>query len=130
MALLKPDKGKQLVFAKNTKYEGEDYKIGQSIPDIDKLSNHFIDKMYRAGIFAHPDDRRLFKYNEYVSKTEEVQKEPVKEEEDSNPNVAKVVVDTEESFQVEYQGKVREIKRNQLRDDGTLTSGGLKAFKD
>lgn len=43
---------------------------------------------------------------------------------------AQVVVDDGEDFQVKYQGVQFPIKRNQLREDGTLTSGGLKAYKN
>lgn len=62
--------------------------------------------------------------------TQEVQKEAVeKVDEGVNEDTAKVVVDDGDDFQVEYKGVQFEVSRNQVRKDGTLTSGGLKAYK-
>lgn len=46
-----------------------------------------------------------------------------------NPTV-NVVQDDEEAFIVELQGVTFEPLRNQVREDGTLTAGGLKAFEE
>lgn len=128
MGLLKPDADKKLVFGRHVRYNGKQYKYGDDIPDVDKLDHRYIEKMYRNGVFIHPRNASTVSVKEEPVKTEDFkQEEPVTERDE---DVAKVVVDTDESFQVEYQGKVREIKRNQLREDGSLTSGGLKAFKD
>ncbi|WP_336273730.1 hypothetical protein [Vreelandella indica] len=48
---------------------------------------------------------------------------------DGNP-VITVVQDDEEAFIVELQGVSFEPLRNQVREDGTLTAGGLKAFEE
>ena len=42
----------------------------------------------------------------------------------------KVLQDDEEAFIVELQGVSFEPLRNQVREDGTLTAGGLKAFEE
>lgn len=41
-----------------------------------------------------------------------------------------VIQDDEEAFVVELQGVRFEPLRNQVREDGTLTAGGLKAFEE
>lgn len=41
-----------------------------------------------------------------------------------------IVQDNEEAFIVEFQGVRFEPLRNQVREDGTLTAGGRKAFED
>ncbi|WP_445364963.1 hypothetical protein ACJJJB_11665 [Microbulbifer sp. ANSA001] len=41
----------------------------------------------------------------------------------------KVIQDDEEGFVVELEGIQFAPARNQVREDGTLTSGGLKAFE-
>jgi len=46
----------------------------------------------------------------------------------NEPKVA-VVQDDDEAFVVELQGVHFEPSRNQVREDGTLTAGGLKAFE-
>lgn len=46
----------------------------------------------------------------------------------NEPKVA-VVQDDDEAFVVELQGVRFEPSRNQVREDGTLTAGGLKAFE-
>lgn len=60
-----------------------------------------------------------------IQQKEEVEK---KVDEGVNEDVAKVVVDDGDDFQVEYKGVQFEVARNQVRKDGTLTSGGLKAY--
>lgn len=67
--------------------------------------------------------------------TQDVQhKEEVKVEgetqEETTQDIAQVIVDDGDDFQVIYKGVQFPIKRNQLREDGTLTNGGLKAFKE
>lgn len=44
--------------------------------------------------------------------------------------VATVVQDDDEAFIVEVQGVRFEPSRNQVREDGTLTPGGVKAFEE
>ena len=41
-----------------------------------------------------------------------------------------IVQDDDEAFIVEVQGVRFEPLRNQVREDGTLTAGGLKAFEE
>jgi hypothetical protein len=48
---------------------------------------------------------------------------------DASP-VIKVVQDDEAAYIVELQGVSFEPLRNQVREDGTLTAGGLKAFEE
>ncbi|HAR08414.1 MAG TPA: hypothetical protein DCR98_08390, partial [Cobetia sp.] len=58
---------------------------------------------------------------------------PAKKDEDGagsgDPEVT-VVQDDEQAFVVELQGVRFEPNRNQVREDGTLTAGGLKAFDE
>jgi hypothetical protein len=83
--------------------------------------------------FRHWVARRI----ERVEEGQDIQAEaPVKEApveeaptEDSDSDVAEVVVDNEEDFQVVYKGVQFDINRNQIREDGSLTAGGLKAYK-
>jgi len=54
MGLLKPDPNKSLVFGRHVRYNGKLYYYGDAIPDLDKLSQREVEKMYRTGIFVHP----------------------------------------------------------------------------
>lgn len=59
-----------------------------------------------------------------------VEEQPKQAEEAvEDSDVAEVVVDDGDDFQVVYKGVQFEINRNQIRDDGTLTAGALKAYK-
>lgn len=49
---------------------------------------------------------------------------------DMDSDKAEVVQDDEDAFKVRYKGVIVDINRNQLRDDGTLTAGGIKAYED
>jgi len=123
MGLMKPDKDKKLVFGKKVTYKGKKYSTGDTIPYVQNLSKHFIEKMYRNGFFKHKKGEE----GTGTVERETVESSVTVTEEE---NGVRIVEDTEESFKVEYNGEVREIKRNQVREDGTLTKGGLKAFED
>ena len=74
---------------------------------------------------------------EYESDLEEVKKPEAqvpeaekKVDEGNDADEVKIVVDNEDDFQVEYKGVQFSISRNQLRKDGSLTSGGMRAYKE
>jgi len=112
---------------KEFKYSGREYIRGDKFPSRD-MTNKQLLKFFQNGFVGYSSD---FKYNKTsMTEVEYEDKNVTSAEEEPKEDIAKVVEDTEESFKVEYQGKVREISRNQYREDGTLTKGGLKAFKD
>ncbi|WP_106478112.1 hypothetical protein [Phytohalomonas tamaricis] len=49
---------------------------------------------------------------------------------DLDSDKAEVVQDDDEDFKVRYKGVIVDISRNQMREDGTLTAGGIKAYED
>lgn len=125
----KYDSSKQVVFGRKTLYNGKTYYRGDSVPLIEKASKSFIEKLLRLGTFIYSEN--LKKQEQSVKPTqEETPSESSTEESTSDQSVAKIVEDTEESFKVEYKGKIFDVSRNQLRDDGTLTKGGLKAYEE
>ncbi len=111
---------------KKFKYSGRDYVRGNECPSRDITHKQLL-KLFHNGFVGYESD---FRPNNTQLKEAEIQKEEPKKEESVDANTATIVEDSEESFKVEFQGKVREINRNQIREDGTLTAGGLKAFKD
>jgi hypothetical protein len=116
---------------------GVNYKRGDKF-DIGEISARHRVIFFQQSIIGYASD---FTYNKSSVKEVEIEKEapaePAKEEalveetptESSDSDVATVVVDDEDDFQVVYKGVQFEINRNQIREDGTLTAGALKSYK-
>lgn len=86
------------------------------------LTKRIVEVSEGAGKSA-PEDVKEVKESEETKEVENVQGAVPEEQ------AVKVVVDDGDDFQVEYKGVQFPVKRNQVREDGTLTNGGLKAFK-
>ena len=119
----KHKQGETIVFRRQTYYQGQSHKKGEVVPNQDKLDRRTIDKYFRNGIMVDA------KKDEVKISSKVVEEEPVKETTDTSSEIATVVVDDGDDFQVEYKGKTFPISRNQLREDGTLTKGGMKAYE-
>lgn len=140
------DPQKPLYFSGKTRFAGRDYQKGDEAP-VKDMSQRTVLKFFRTGLFVHSVREVKGVVTEGTQESEQVSEElsaqdsseerseaPVVEEKvevvagEVGSDLAAVVEDTEESFKVKYKGEVREIKRNQIRDSGELTTGGLKAF--
>lgn len=127
--------GKPVYFIRKLLYAGVVRKAGEQVDEKFLQDKHHVEKMFRVRLFGHDDSRMATQSGKPIQESPEITKEEVvseKVEQDSvekNEDVAHVVVDNEEDFQVEYKGVQFEINRNQIREDGTLTAGGLKAYK-
>ena len=114
-------------------FDGVVYQRGDSF-DVSDLPKLTLERLFGLWYIGHEDDVKkrtttlvgLFK--EPLEDTTENSDEDT-EETDLEDETVEIVEDTEESFKVMYKGQVRELKRNQVRGDGTLTKGGLKAFQ-
>lgn len=107
-------------------YGGKEY-VPEEPFDVSELDKRSIEHLFGAWLIGNASDITK-RFGSTV--TEEVTA-PVEEEvEETDPEVAEVVEDTEESFKVKFKGQVKEIKRNQLRENGTLTKSALKLFDE
>lgn len=114
-------------------FDGVTYQRGDSF-DVSELPKLTLERLFGLWYIGHEDDVKkrtttlegLFK--EPLTDTAENSDEDTEDTGLENETV-EIVEDTEESFKVKYKGQVRELKRNQVREDGTLTKGGLKAFQ-
>lgn len=135
------DYRKPFYAAKNFKKDSKPYERGDLFDKRD-VTNRILARLFQTGYVIHAQDFSSEERVRYgiddgtVEQTEE-KSEPVvendeqedKKDADYNPEVATVVKDDEDNFVVNYQGVEFPINRNQIREDGTLTPGGLKAFK-
>ena len=128
--------GETLYFKKSVRLLGQDYSKGDIYPE--GISEKLTKKLFQAGTIAHEEsfryNKNLLKGSNLENKNREAAEEVSREEKEGQPvseeDRAVIVEDTDESFKVKYKGVVKEIKRNQIREDGTLTAGGLKNFEE
>lgn len=121
----KHTEGNKIVFRKRTAMNGTIYQAGDEVPDQDSMTDHYIKKMFRHNIFKDSKETA-----EVKSDTVEEPKENTSKAEPGSvdSDVAKVVQDNDDDFKVEYKGVIIDIARNQMREDGTLTSGAIKTY--
>lgn len=105
-------------------YGGKEY-VPEEPFDVSELDKRSIEHLFGAWLIGNASDitKRFGSVPEVTSPVEE-------EVEETAPEIAEVVEDTEESFKVKFKGQVKEIKRNQLRENGTLTKSALKLFDE
>lgn len=123
----------KVYFVRNMIYAGVRRQAGTEVPEEFLQDKHHVEKMLRNRLFGKAGKVRMAtSTGGPVEAPKEAPAEPAKEEtptESSDNDVATVVVDEEDDFQVVYKGVQFEINRNQIREDGTLTAGALKAYK-
>lgn len=68
--------------------------------------------------------------SEAEAERQRIAEEQRKQQAEGGDTAVTVVQDDDEAFIVEVQGVRFEPSRNQVRDDGTLTPGGVKAFEE
>lgn len=133
------DRRKTFYALRKYKFGGRVYERGDKFPHRD-VTNTKLKILFQNGRIGYAED---FKDNKVDRKpvtpegegqndssqesTPEVANE--EEQEANESEKAQVVQDDEEAFRVTYKGKTFEINRNQLREDGTLTAGGMKAYE-
>lgn len=125
------DRRKTFYALRTFRWENRIYTRGDKFPARDVTSRKLL-VLFQNGRVGYVEDFRTNKVARQeveIENTEVDQEEVAEREVESNPEVAQVVQDDDEGFYVQYQGKVFEINRNQIRDDGTLTAGGLKAYE-
>lgn len=118
-------------------WNGRAYERGDEFPTRD-ITKRKLKVLFQNGRVGYSTDFRTNKVNrkqvevkDSSDESVESEKEPessqqeMKDEEDK----VEVVQDDEEAFKVSYKGKTFEVSRNQVRKDGTLTAGGLKAYE-
>lgn len=121
----KHTEGNKIVFRKRTAMNGTIYQAGDEVPDQDSMTDHYINKMFRHNIFKDSKETVEAKSETVEDVTEDTSEaEPGSVDSD----IAKVVQDSDDDFKVEYKGIVIDIARNQMREDGTLTSGAIKTY--
>lgn len=105
-------------------YGGKEY-VPEEPFDVSELDKRSIEHLFGAWLIGNASDitKRFGSVPEVTAPVEE-------KVEETAPEIAEVVEDTEESFKVKYRGQVKEIKRNQLRENGTLTKSALKLFDE
>lgn len=124
----------KVYFVRNMIYAGVRRQAGTEVPEEFLQDKHHVEKMLRNRLFGKAGKVRMATPSGGpVEAPKEAPTEPAKEEalveSSSDSDVATVVVDDEDDFQVVYKGVQFEINRNQIREDGTLTAGALKAYK-
>lgn len=120
----------KVYFVRNMIYAGVRRQAGTEVPEEFLQDKHHVEKMLRNRLFGKTGKVRMATPS--GGPTESAKEETLVEEtptESSDSDVATVVVDEEDNFQVVYKGVQFEINRNQIREDGTLTAGALKAYK-
>lgn len=106
---------------------------GDRFPSRD-VTNRKLLTLFQNGRIGYAEDFRSNKTDRKPVEIEDVEQNdqnPVENQEESTEvesEVAEVVQDDEDAFMVKYKGKTFEINRNQIREDGTLTAGGKKAY--
>ena len=121
------------------KWEGRLYNRGDKFPSRD-VTKRKLKVMFQNGRVGYSTDFRTNKTDRKQVEIEDSSDDSV--ESKATPEVAdktegkaeesetvEVVQDDEEAFRVSYKGKTFEVSRNQVRKDGTLTAGGLKAYE-
>ncbi len=124
----------KVYFVRNMIYAGVRRQAGTEVPEEFLQDKHHTEKMLRNRLFGKAGKVRMAtSTGGPVEAPKEAPTESAKEEtlveSSSDSDVATVVVDDEDDFQVSYKGVQFEINRNQIREDGTLTAGALKAYK-
>lgn len=123
----------KVYFVRNMIYAGVRRQAGTEVPEEFLQDKHHVEKMLRNRLFGKAGKVRMATPSGGPAEApKEAPAEPAKEEtppESSDSDVATVVVDDGDDFQVVYKGVQFEINRNQIREDGTLTAGALKAYK-
>lgn len=120
----------KVYFVRNMIYAGVRRQAGTEVPEEFLQDKHHTEKMLRNRLFGKAGKVRMATPS--GGPAEPAKEEALVEEtptESSDSDVATVVVDDEDDFQVVYKGVQFEINRNQIREDGTLTAGALKAYK-
>lgn len=132
------DRRKSFYALRKFRWSNRLYMRGDKFPARD-VTNRKLRTLFQNGRVGYAEDfssnktdRKAVQLEEDTRQAEETtesqaENEPETVETDSGK--ATVVVDNDEEFKVEYKGKTFEINRNQIRDDGTLTAGGLKAYE-
>lgn len=130
-------------------FNGHTYTLGEHF-DISALDERLFKRLFGQWWIGHQDDvdKRLVSFVESSlpsSDKQETEDPEVTFESDIHQETTEkavgsegisgeegkveVVEDSESSFKVKYKGVTKEIKRNQLRSDGTLTKGALALFE-
>lgn len=119
----------KVYFVRNMIYAGVRRRAGTEVPEEFLQDKHHVEKMLRNRLFGKAGKVRMATPSGGPAETPK--EAPVEETptESSDSDVATVVVDDGDDFQVVYKGVQFEINRNQIREDGTLTAGALKAYK-
>ena len=133
------DKDKETYALKDFLHDGHQYSKGDLF-DSSNLPKRQLERLFGLWFIGHQEDseKRLTRLSGlYTGATTilpettpepELEGEVESEDEELTEDLVEIVEDTPESFKVKYKDQVRELKRNQVREDGTLTKGGLKAF--
>lgn len=129
-------------FVRSMIYAGQKRKAGERVPEKFLGDINHVDKMLRNRLFGQlssgirlatvdgkPTVNQPVEDQTPSIKAEELAEASKEKTEEKEDDKAEVVVDTDESFQVAYKGLQFEVARNQVREDGSLTAGGLKAYK-
>lgn len=120
----------KVYFVRNMIYAGVRRQAGTEVPEEFLQDKHHVEKMLRNRLFGKAGKVRMATPS--GGPAEPAKEESLVEEtpaESSDSDVATVAVDDGDDFQVVYKGVQFEINRNQIREDGTLTAGALKAYK-
>lgn len=131
MALRHFDPSKTFKVVKHFTELGRKFRPGEIYKPRFKASRRVMIRHFITGRIVEIDNEQPKKeevQKEVVEKVDEGFAQDTQETQDTD-NEVKVVVDDGEDFQVEYKGVQFGIARNQLRKDGTLTSGGMKAYQ-
>lgn len=121
------DHNKPFYAAKNFKKDSKRYERGHLFDKRD-VTNRILARLFQTGYIIHGNDFSKEEQERFGIVSVEVE-QPAEETNKEVSDKATVIKDDEDAFIVSYQGVEFEVSRNQVRDDGTLTPGGMKAFK-
>lgn len=122
------------------KWNGRIYERGDKFPSRDATKRK-LKVLFQNGRVGYSTDFRTNKVGRKQVEIEDSSDESVESEATSEvadqqdegkseeAETVEVVQDDEEAYRVSYKGKTFEVNRNQVRKDGTLTAGGLKAYE-
>lgn len=121
------------------KWQGRMYNRGDKFPQRDATKAK-LKVMFQNGRIGYSTDFRTNKEGRVQVTVEDSSDESVETEVTSKvvdkeegkseeAETVEVVQDDEEAYKVSYKGKTFEVNRNQVRKNGTLTAGGMKAYE-
>lgn len=127
----------EFLFNRNT------YSIGEEF-DPSEVPARVVERLFGQWWIGHKEDLEVRMRNLYGSSFEQpstnIEETPEETSEETSEGsviepessledeTVEVVEDTEDTLKVRCKGVVKEIRRNQLRSDGTLTKGALALF--